>query len=74
MAHPSRTQGRPPSSALPTLVPACRWIFHHFFSFLPHCTAYGILVPQPEVESVPLALDAQILNHWTAREVPINIS
>ena len=31
----------------------------------------GILVPQPGIEPMPLALGAQSLNHWTAREVPI---
>ena len=31
--------------------------------------ACGILVPQPEVEPVPPAVEAQSLNHWTAREV-----
>ena len=30
----------------------------------------GILVPQPGIESTPLALEAQSLNHWPAREVP----
>ena len=28
----------------------------------------GILVPQPEVETVPPAAEAQRPNHWTARE------
>lgn len=27
-------------------------------------------VPLPEIELVPLALEAQIVNHWTARECP----
>ena len=30
----------------------------------------GILVPWPEIESVPSALGAQSLNYWNAREVP----
>ena len=30
----------------------------------------GILVPRPGIEPAPLALEAQSLNHWTAREVP----
>ena len=29
------------------------------------------LNPQPGIEPVPFALEAQSLNHWTAREVPI---
>ena len=32
--------------------------------------ACGILVPQPGFEPAPPALEAQSLNHWTAREVP----
>ena len=32
--------------------------------------ACGILVPQPGIEPVPPALEAQSLNHWTTREVP----
>ena len=32
--------------------------------------ACGILVPQPGMEAAPPALEAQRLNHWTAREVP----
>ena len=30
----------------------------------------GILVPRPGVEPLPPAVEAQSLNHWTAREVP----
>ena len=41
-----------------------------FFFFWSHCAACGILVPQPGTEPAPPALEAQILNHWTAREVP----
>ena len=32
--------------------------------------ACGILVPQPGIEPVPPALEAQSLNHWSTREVP----
>ena len=32
--------------------------------------ACGILVPEPGIESVPPAVEAQSLNHWTATEVP----
>ena len=32
--------------------------------------ACGILVPQPEIEPVPLALEAWSPNHWTTREFP----
>ena len=32
--------------------------------------ACGILVPRPGIKPMPPALEAQHLNHWTAREVP----
>ena len=32
--------------------------------------AFGILVPRPEIEPVPPAVEARIPNHWTAREFP----
>ena len=38
--------------------------------FWSHHAACGILVPQPGVEPVPLALGARSLKHWTSREVP----
>ena len=34
----------------------------------------GNLVPQPEIEPIPLVVEARSLNHWTAREVPDIIS
>ena len=40
-----------------------------FFFFWPHGAACGILVPRPGIKPVPPALEAQSLNHWTAREV-----
>ena len=43
------------------------WILLNFFVGLKACR---ILVPQPRVEPVPLALEAWNLNHWTAGEVP----
>ena len=33
-------------------------------------TTCGILVPQPGIESAPLALEVQSLNHCIAKEVP----
>ena len=30
-----------------------------------------ILVPQPGTELMPSAMEVQILNHWTTREVPV---
>ena len=41
----------------------------NFFFFFWHA-ACGILVPQPEIEPVPLALGAQSLNHWMFGEAP----
>ena len=41
-----------------------------FILFWPHCTACGILAPQPGIEPTPLALEMQSLNHWTTREAP----
>ena len=32
--------------------------------------ACGILVPQPEIESTPLAVEVWSPNHWTVKEVP----
>ena len=37
--------------------------------FCPTNTVCGILVPGPEIESVPPTVEAQVLNHWTTREV-----
>ena len=39
------------------------------FSFWPSRTACEILVPQKGIKPMPPALEAQSLNHWTAREV-----
>ena len=33
-----------------------------------HCTACWILVPQPEIKPMPLAVEVWILNHWATRE------
>ena len=41
-----------------------------FFFFWPRCRACGILVPRPGIEPVPPAVEAQGLNHWTARKFP----
>ena len=49
---------------------------HNIFSFFPFfffwlcCTACGNLVPQPGIETMPPALEAWGLNHWTTREFP----
>ena len=41
------------------------------FLFFPHHAARGILVLRPGIEPTPPALEAQSLNHWAAREVPV---
>ena len=41
-----------------------------FFFFCPLGSAFGILDPQPGIKPVAPAVEAQSLNHWTAREVP----
>ena len=43
-----------------------------YFIFWPHHTAFGISDPQPGMEPKSPALEAQGLNHWTAREDPIS--
>ena len=34
--------------------------------------AYGILVLQQDLEPVPASVEAQSLNYWTTREVPVS--
>ena len=41
------------------------------FTFWPHCSACGILVPQPGNEPTHPAQESQSLNCWTTREVLI---
>ena len=40
-----------------------------FLTFWPRHVANAILVPQPGMEPMPSAVQAQILNHWTIKEV-----
>ena len=49
------------------LNPGC--IFSFSFSFFLHHAACGILLLKPGIKLMPPALEAQILNHWTTREV-----
>ena len=45
----------------------------HFFPFFGQAelgVACEILVPPPGMEPTSLVLEAQSLNHWTAREIP----
>ena len=74
--HPSPLCGSRDSAFLPVgwLKLSCSQHFLHFVScfrfFCPHLAACGILVPQPGIKPVLPAVEAQSLNHWTAREVP----
>ena len=49
--------------------PAPVYLFFFFFFWPRH--AHGILVPQPEIEPRPPAVEAQRPNHWTTREFPV---
>ena len=42
-----------------------------FVVFLLATQRVGILLPQPGTEPTPTKLEAQSLNHWTSREVPV---
>ena len=44
--------------------------FKIFYLFWPCCAACGIFVPQLGIQSVPPAVEAGSLNHWTTREFP----
>ena len=52
-----------------TAAPPGKPYFILLINFFGH-VACGILVPRPEIERVPPAVEARSLNHWTAREVP----
>ena len=45
------------------------YLFIYLFLWL-HCVAWGILVPQPEIEPGPSAVRLQSPSHWTTREFP----
>ena len=44
-------------------------ICFYLFIFYPSQAACGSLAPGPGIEPMPPAIEAQILNHWTAKEV-----
>ena len=46
------------------------FLFPFFFGGELHV---GILVPQPGVEPMPVALEVQSLRPWTTREVPVKL-
>ena len=49
--------------------PRAHAFFLSFF-FWPRSTAGGILVPQPGIEPMPLAVEARSPNNWSTREFP----
>ena len=42
------------------------------FFFWPRLAGYGILVPQTGIKPAAPAVEAQSLNHWTTRELPVD--
>ena len=72
LAWASLAQRFPASSVLAREGAGCGSAFFLFFyPFGP--MACGILVPQPGIESEPLAVKEPSPNHWMAREVPKSI-
>ena len=60
--------------AVPSLlVAACR-IFNLHGGIFKLSVVVWELVPQPGIETGPLALGAQSLSHWAMREIPSNVS
>ena len=66
-------------------LPALTWFFFKDVCFIisknllfvclfiwPHSMAFAILIPQPGTEPTTPTVKVQILNHWTAREVPLS--
>ena len=54
--------------------PSLLYLALFLFIFWPHHIACGILVPQPGIDIVSLAMEAHysgILNHWTGKQVPL---
>lgn len=45
-----------------------------FFFFWLYSVVCGILVPLPGIKPMPSAVEVWILNHWTSREVPREVS
>ena len=61
-------------TGVPTLIIFFFQIYFCLFFFWLHYAAWEILVPPRGIKPVPPALEAQILNHWTTRAVPIPIT
>ena len=49
------------------------WVIKEYKHFFGHTVRHaGTFVPRPGMEPMRPELGAQALNHWTAREVPVN--
>ena len=53
----------------PLLLLILFYVFIYLFIFLPHHVACRILISQPGIEPMSLAVKVQSLNHWTSREI-----
>ena len=60
---------RCPPNCSSTLYLFYSMIFKNFFLFWLYHSACSVLVPRPGIEPVPLAAEAQSLNHWATKEV-----
>ena len=47
------------------------FLFKKCFPIFIYHTTYGILFPRPRIESMPPAVEAPSLNHWTTREASL---
>ena len=65
------TELKPPNNGKQSILCFFFFFILFFLNFWLHCPTCGILVPGPGIKLSPSALEAQSLNHWTTREVPI---
>ena len=59
----------------PRLLAGLKFFLHVSLSlfFFPGLVACGIFVPRPGIKPMPPAVEGWSLNHWTAREVPLQV-
>ena len=71
LSPPLPLHGRAPLSVSACTFPSCYknsdcfWLCH---------AAFRVLAPQPRIKLTSPAVEAQILNHWTARDVPRRVT